>query len=246
MTATAPEKPWAAAVAGMLDQLTTATSITWGSGGEWRKYRVIALVPLSLPHFDDESMPPMALKKGDTAWLDSADEPGKPQFTVVNGAYATTVPATSVEVQDPGWSVPDHRAGPIELMCFELFPYAALRAGLMKADPFFQGIAKRSAAKGVDGSATWARFFGADLTRKLPKADQVTTLSRGDIVLFCDQGGGAYHTVTASGQVDEKGSPMVYSLAAQDKHPGHFSLAKIADDYPQYPYVNVFTPHPPT
>jgi len=247
MAENTPEKqPWAVRVADMLDTLTTTASITWGSGGDWRRYRVVALDQLSLDNLNDGSQPPMALEKGSKAWLDDENERQKPVFMVTHGDYGSTVPARSVRVEMPGWSVPDHTAGPITLMCFELFPYAALRAGFMSADRFFQGIASRSAAKGVDGSVSWARFFGADLTRKLPKADEVTTLNRGDIILLCDQTGAAYHTVTASGQTNQAGRPMVYSLAAQDKQPAHSSLAKIADDYPLYPYVNVFTPRLPT
>jgi hypothetical protein len=39
--------------------------------------------------------------------------------------------------------------------------------------------------------------------------------------------------------------PMVYSLAAQDKQPGHQSFTKVALDFEQYQYMRVFTPLPP-
>ncbi|MGD0245821.1 MAG: hypothetical protein ABSB59_36615, partial [Streptosporangiaceae bacterium] len=59
-------------------------------------------------------------------------------------------------------------------------------------------------------------------------------------------GGAAFHTVTASGRTDQDGRPMVYSLAAQDKQPGHFPVTKVADDFSLYPYVRAFTPRLPT
>jgi hypothetical protein len=161
---------------------------------------------------------------------------------------ATTItwgPGGGWRADKPGRSVPDHEAAPITLMCFELSPYAAVRAGLMSSATFFKGMTKRSSAKSVDGSITWALFFGAQLTGKPASLDPTVTFKRGDMIVICDRDGDAFHTVTASGQADHAGGPMVYSLAAQDKQPGHQSFTKVALDFEQYQYMRVFTPLPP-
>ena len=251
MTETAPEKqPWAHRVADMLDKLTAATSISWGRDGDWRKDRVVALERLSLPDVDSESLPPLVIEKGGTAWLESVPAPDASGYDVSkseNGChYSQRVPAKSVRVERAGWSVPDHDAAPIALLCYELFPYAALHAGLMAADTFFRGIAsQRSSTGSGDGSIPWARFFQAKLASKAPPIDVTAKYGRGDIIVFCDQSGDGFHTVTAAGRTDQQGIPMVYSLASDDKKPGLFPLEKVVTGYTWQIYAQVFTPRPP-
>jgi hypothetical protein len=251
MTEYAPEKQsWAQLVADVLHKLTTAANISWGGGDDWRKYRVVALEQLSLPNVDGKSQP-LVIEKGGTAWLESVPAPDASAYQVSkseNGChYDQLVPVKSVKVQNPGWSVPDHEVAPIMLLCYELFPYAALHAGLMLADTFFKGIAsQRASTASGDGSVPWARFLGAKTTSKPPLIDLTAKYGRGDIIVFCDSGGDGFHTVTAAGETDHQGRPLVYSLASDDKMPSLLSLEKLVTGYQREVYTQVFTPRAPT
>lgn len=253
MAESTPEKqPWPQRVAATIDTLIGAPRITWGNQGDWRKSRVVALERLSLPHVMDESLPPMVVEKGDTAWLDPEQDLKASEYVVLHGSYAEQVPARSVQVCEPRWLVPDHKTAPIMLMCFELFPYAAVHGGHMKAATFFTGIVSRSVTKAVDGSESWASFLGAGMTKTLQPVNLRATFGRGDIVVFYNKAGWAFHTVIADGATSPGGEPMVYSIAdGKQDHPVRWTLAAVAADlatageWGTVTHVRVFTPRDP-
>lgn len=246
-----PEKqPWAVQVANKIDELTKTDRITWGGDGDWRRCRVVAREPLTLSDLEDETREPMALKKGDTAWLDDELDLEKLAYMVTVGSYGKEVPAQSVTVQRPGWQVPDHSSAPIKLMCFELFPYAALRADLMPAGSFFDGLAHRNARRGKDdGSTSWAGFLGADLTVKRQPPGDAAKAARGDIIVLYDDQGSGYHTVIASGATDPEAGTLVYSIADDSKkRPWLCPLATLAKVFlpgATLTSIRVFTPRLP-
>jgi len=253
MAETAPEKqPWAHLVADMLDKLIAAPgNITWGDSGSWRRSRVAALQQLSLPDAEDSSLPPLLIEKGGMAWLDGVN-PKTSTYDVSweqdGRLYGQEVPFQSAKVVDPV-SVPDYAAVPIQLMCFELFPYAALRADLISPAEFFAGLRVRS--KYDDGSTSWAAFFGMDpsLTPKRPLASMASQQpSRGDVIVLHTLAGTGAHTVIASGQTGQAG-PLLYSLwHTPDNHPGRWPIAEIkAGEKKEDPIVSfrVVTPRKP-
>jgi hypothetical protein len=197
---------------------------------------------------------PVMIPKGGMAYLPTyQDIPGS-EYEVRNasdGTFEATVPADAVEVRGPGQSIPDHDSAPIELLCFELFPYAAVHAKLMSSSCFFRGIANRGESSGLDGSIAWARFLGADL----PNAPAIEDLKqakfgRGDIIVLYNGPGSAIHTVIASGDTHTTEGPMVYSLSEDpDPHPGHWPLTTVAATFTgnnAVAYVKSFTPASPT
>jgi hypothetical protein len=203
--------------------------------------------------YEYQPPPPVTIKKGSTAFLDSDQAVPSAEYEVQDtsgGLFQATVPAASVEVYEIGPSVPNHEAGPIRLLCFELFPYAALRAGLMSDSTFFSGVAKRTSQ--ADGSTSWARFLGGNLAgqpevkvKDLKKAH----FGRGDVIVLYNGPGSGIHTVTASGETDPEAGPMVYSLAeTPDNHPGRWPLTVVADTFSEndaVAYVKAFTPRSP-
>jgi hypothetical protein len=82
-----PEKSWPVRAADMLDELTQAGAITWGSDGDRRKHQVVALGQLSLANLEDGSQPSLVIKKGGTAWPDEEKDLQKPAFMVSKGGY---------------------------------------------------------------------------------------------------------------------------------------------------------------
>ena len=140
--------------------------------------------------FRHEAPPPVTIRKNGAAFLASDPAPSASEYTVrekMNGLFEATVPASSVQIRAFGTSVPDHRTAPLRLMCFELFPYAAVHGGHMKPGTFFKGVANRTAKK-VDGSVSWAGFLGADMTKDAQPVDLKATFRRGDIIVFWQQG----------------------------------------------------------
>lgn len=213
---------------------------------------MVAREPLTLPDLQDETREAMVLKKGDTAWLgDEGEDLEKTAFMVTVASYGKEVPAQSVTVQKPGWQVPDHASAPIKLMCFELFPYAALRAGLMPTATFFDGLAYRQAQRGDgDGSTSWAKFLGADLTADRQPPANAAKAARGDIIVLYDTQVSGYHTVIASGVTDPEAGTLVYSIADDSKkHPWLCPLPTLAKAFlpgASLASIRVFTPRPPT
>ena len=233
MSETTSEEPWAVRVANQVAELTKTNRITWGGKGDWRSYRVVARKELTLTNSADETM---VLKEGEAAWLGREDDLATTAYTIVacsDSSYMAEVPAQSVTVQEPGWQVPDHTSAPIELLCFELFPYAALRAELIPAGSFFGGLAYRDAQRrerDTDGSTSWASFLGANLQAERQPTSDASKAGRGDIIVLYDQRTSGYHTVIASGTTDPEAGTLVYSIAQDSK---------------KTPWLWVFTPRPP-
>jgi len=194
--------------------------------------------------------PSVTIKKGRTAYLPPGQEDeGLSDYVVqdkAGGSHEETVGAVSVRVCKAGDSVPDHGTEPIELMCYELFPYAALHAGLLSAKKFFELL-----ATGKDGgSEHWAAFFGGSLTSK-PRLENLKTqeFSRGSIIVLYNQIGAGIHTVVASGQTDpDGGGSLVYSLShSPSSHPGLWPITTITATFADDPvtYAKVVAPAAP-
>jgi hypothetical protein len=186
---------------------------------------------------------PVTIKKDRTAYLPPEQEEGLSEYVVqdkLGGKYEATVAIASVRICKAGGSVPDHESEPIELMCYELFPYAALHAGLLSAKKFFEAL-----GTGKDsGSEHWAALLGGSLSSK-PKLENLKTqeFNRGDIIVFFNRIGAGIHTAIASGQADpDGGGPLVYSLSHNpSSHPGLWPITTItatfADDAVTYAKV---------
>jgi hypothetical protein len=192
--------------------------------------------------------PSVTIKKDCTAYLlPGQDDPASEYLVrdMADGNFEGTVDAASIRIREIGETVPNHEAGPIELMCYELFPYAALHAGLMPGKTFF---ARLGGSREDSGSEDWAAFLGGTLTGK-PKLENLKgqDFARGDIVVFYDQFGAAIHTAIASGQTDSGGGgPLVYSLShSPSPNPGLWSITEIVGTFTSgsiVRYAKAFTP----
>jgi hypothetical protein len=147
-------------------------------------------------------------------------------------------------------TVPDHRQASIKLMCFELLPYALVRAEHMSKTTFLKGMKNRNSGDFNSGSDAWASFLGTPTSQGLVSVDELETLRvvPGDIIVMYGESGAANHTVTVSADspavLSPKG-PLVYSLA--DRSPTDYltelTLAAIIDHFKAAPtqHVRVFT-----
>ena len=195
--------------------------------------------------------PSVTIKKDSTVYLlPGQDDPAAAYLVrdMADGNFEETVDAGSIRIRKIGETLPNHEAGPIELMCYELFPYAALHAGLMPGKTFF---ARLSGSSQDSGSENWAAFLGGTLAGK-PKLENLKDqdFAQGDLIVFYDQFGGAIHTVIASGQTDSGGGgPLVYSLShSPTPNPGLWSITKIAGTFTSgshVTYAKAFTPKLP-
>lgn len=195
--------------------------------------------------------PSVTIKKDSTAYLLPGQDDPASEYLVrdtADGNFEGTVDAGSIQIREMGETIPDHEAGLIELMCYELFPYAAMHAGLMPSKTFFTRL---GGLRQDSGSEDWAAFLGGTLTGK-PKLEDLKgqKFARGDIVVFYDQFGGAIHTAIASGRTDSGGGgPLVYSLShSPAPNPGLWSVTEIAGTFTSgslVTYAKAFTPRLP-
>jgi hypothetical protein len=231
MTEDTPEKqPWAHQVADEIEKLVNTASITWGNAGNWRYPHVVVLADFTLSLTGQD---PMVIKQGSTAYF--PEDPGEiaSEYRVkdtMEGQHEAMVPASSVKVKRVGDTVPDHKTGPIQLMCYEFFPYAAMCAGLISPADFFEGLSGEPRRRYEDGSTSWAAFFGLDPSQA-PKLELAALsdhqFGRGDVIVLYTKGTGV-HTVIASGLADPKAGPLLYSLwHTPGNHPGCWPIAEI-------------------
>ena len=196
--------------------------------------------------------PSVTIKKDSPAYLLPGQEDSASEYLVrdtAGGNFEETVDAGSIRIREMGETIPDHEAGLIELMCYELFPYAALHAGLMPSKTFFTRL---GGLRQDSGSEDWAAFLGGTLTGK-PKLENLKgqKFARGDIVVFYDQFGAGIHTAIASGQTDSGGGgPLVYSLShSPAPNPGLWSVTEIAGTFTggsSVTHAKAFTPTLPS
>jgi hypothetical protein len=195
--------------------------------------------------------PSVTIKKDGTVYVPAGQDDPADEYLVrdaADGNFEGTVASGSIRIRKVGETLPDHEAGPIELMCYELFPYAALHAGAMPGKKFFAGLSEKSQES---GSENWAAFLGGTLSAK-PKLENLKDqdFAQGDLVVLYDQFGAAIHTVIASGQNDSGGGgPLVYSLShSPTPNPGLWSITKIASTFTSgstVTYAKAFTPSQP-
>jgi hypothetical protein len=109
-----------------------------------------------------------------------------------SGAYLISKPDTPGSAEVPGSMVemdltlPPH-TGEVELLCYELAPYAAALARLR---PGFVAAANSRSASSAGGSEYWAGTLGTAFgTRKILRTDlSALRLQRGDVVAFYAKG----------------------------------------------------------
>ncbi|WP_433510088.1 hypothetical protein ACQP2T_40250 [Nonomuraea sp. CA-143628] len=145
-----------------------------------------------------------------------------------------------------GTGVPDHIAAPIQLMCFELLPYALLRAGHISEKTFLLGMRNRSSTKYDGGSEAWAGFLCDPVSKDRVPVDELAGLRTvaGDVIVMIGGSADAFHTVTVSGTASTgpaKEGPMIYSLADRSptSDPTEMTLGKIIAQFLPYETVAV-------
>ena len=197
-----------------------------------------------------EPPPQKTIPQGRTAYLPAGQDSG-PSYQVKDarqGLFEGTVDAGFVQICKVGDTVPKHEIEPIQLMCYELFPYAAMHAGLMTAEEFFQGLDRPSPAatdpvsgspvsgSPDSGSEYWAERLGEPLDTKPElelEALKTKQFRRGDIIVLYTNGkGGGIHTMVAAGSASSTGEPLVYSLSElPTNNPGRWPITQVVNTF---------------
>ena len=165
------------------------------------------------------------------------------------GAYLVSKPDTPGSAEVPGTmaemdlTLPPH-TGPVELMCYELAPYAAALARLR---PGFVAAANSRSASSAGGSEYWAGTLGTAFgTRKILRTDLSTLrLQRGDLVAFYAKGikkdeDTSTHMAVATGDRQD-----AYSLWNRPRYyPVRVSLAGLWDSETNMPTIYLKTATP--
>jgi hypothetical protein len=127
-------------------------------------------------------------------------------FTSIKWGYGSSWRTTT--------AVPDHTKASVELMCFELFPYALVRAGYMKEETFEAGIKNKSSGDFDSGSDAWAHFLGDPTSQGRVSVDELDTpqVQPGDIIVIYGTNGEGIHAVVTSDSSSTTDT-LVYSLA---------------------------------
>jgi hypothetical protein len=145
----------------------------------------------------------LSVRTGEEVLADRPREDGT--CMVAKDAYSGRVPATALKMTPV--SMPSHEDD-IQLMCYELAPYAAVLAGLRTQRQFLDGLDRG----GDSGSEHWASLW-ATMGDPIKISKAVShRFQRGDLIVFWAVPDGAAHTAVATGERDKDSVPLVYSL----------------------------------
>jgi hypothetical protein len=175
-------------------------NLRWGDDqGSWRG---LGRADQGFELSEEEGLP-VSVAQGEVVTVLPSGSPDT--YAVRKAGQLGIVPVASVTLVDT-LPLPTE---PLQLMCYELAPYAADRAGL---GPGFMPTANHVTCFGKGGAATtldyWARSIGAQFSSGEIDRSQLSAvgLQRGDLVHFCI-GDTPLHTAVATGDGE-----WVYSL----------------------------------
>lgn len=193
--------------------------ITWDNSPSWKAAAYIAAKGFELAESESESDQRAKIAPGTRVW--ARPLPSRPGYYEVSHGTAYGEVTADTLVPAPDILSPTAK---LELLCFELGPYAAALAGLC---PRFVDLALTPNT--TDGTRYWAQALGATMRDGTFKPGEVPSVrvERGDLVLFYNLNDTGIHTAIATGDAQ-----MVYSLwnrPADNRHPLRASIKDLCD-----------------